>query len=91
MVEEEQAVEPGSKKRKVCSSVQSPCKRAPMRLCARAVPSMLALWATCAAVTGLREEVLREVDGCHPCAEAVANSARHAVSHACRCAAVRAG
>ncbi len=31
MVEEEEAVEPGSKKRKVCSSVQNP----PMRPCAR--------------------------------------------------------
>ena len=43
VVEEEEAVEPGSKKRKVCSSVQNPalasvrpCAHAPVRPCARA-------------------------------------------------------
>jgi hypothetical protein len=45
-VVEEEAVKPGSKKRKVCSSVQNLCSsaHAPVRPCARAVPSMLALW-----------------------------------------------
>ncbi len=49
MVEEEEAVEPGFKKRKVCA-------HAPMRPCARAPVPCQVCWPcgpTCAAVTGL--------------------------------------
>ncbi len=73
----EEAVEPGSKKRKVCSSVQA-CAHAPMRPCARArakyagpvdprvQPSRGSRWLA-------MHPWLREEDGniwCYPCAVA---------------------